>query len=77
MSRQASLFDTPSPYAGWKHDGIGCHWTRGPYVISTEQGGREPSGYVLKVNRSRIGGRFPDFAAAARAAAIDSGDVLS
>ena len=77
MSRQASLFDAPDPFAGWKQDRIGCHWTRGLYVISTESGGREPSGYVLTVHRTRIGGRYPDFAAAALAATLDGAESLS
>jgi hypothetical protein len=67
---------TPDPYAGWTMAAVGCHWTRGQYAISTQQGGSEPSGYVLyRSGAGQISDRFPTFAdAAAVADALAKGD---
>lgn len=49
----------------WIPAAVGCHWTRGPYTISTVVGGNEPSGYVVYLNHQQVGPRYPTFADAA------------
>lgn len=52
----------------WRQAAVGCHWSYGPYTISTQSGGGQPSGYVLFVKCQQIGERWPTFEAAAIAA---------
>ena len=53
---------------GWIRASVGGHWSQGPYTISTQTGGGQPSGYVVQWGFSQIGERYPTFSAAKNAA---------
>ncbi len=57
---------------GWIRASVGGHWSQGPYTISTQTGGNEPSGYVVLCRSLQIGGRYPTLEAAIVAAERDA-----
>lgn len=52
----------------WIPSPTGYHWHCNDYVISTESGGGQPSGYILLWRRQPVGARYVTFDAAAAAA---------
>lgn len=46
---------TANQYEGWTPWRVGCHWSRGPYTVSTiRTGDGSRSGYVLAKDRQII-----------------------
>jgi hypothetical protein len=51
---------TINKYEGWTKWAVGCHWTRGPYTVSTVRtGDGSRSGYVLVKDRQIIAEFIP------------------
>ncbi len=59
----------PDPYAGWTPAKVGCHWTRGPIMISTVQNPDRPdANYYVVREPGDVLGYAEDFAGAVKIA---------